>query len=217
MTNPSKRVAAPPLQKSTTEGPNPSGFCMCNCGRRTLLAKHDDVKTGQVKGKPRRFCTGHRFVFKECVPLKKRFWAKVNKLPGNNSCWLWTASKDTFGYGQICVKGEMFSSHRVSFEMSRGKIPDGAQVLHKCDNPSCIRPKHLFLGNDAINSKDRVAKGRQAKGEKIHTAKLTARRVMQLRSLRAEGYKYTELSEWFGIGVPQVFSICKGRAWKHIQ
>ena len=89
-------------------------------------------------------------------PLK-RFWRSVKK---TNTCWLWTASKDTNGYGQFSVKGRDVTVHRFSYELHKGKIPKGSWygttcVLHKCDNTLCVNPKHLFLGSQQENIKDR--------------------------------------------------------------
>lgn len=93
-------------------------------------------------------------------PLADRFWEKVHK---TESCWLWTASvKDGFPYGQIGHPGTRTPrrAHRVSWELHNGPIPAGLFVLHKCDNPRCVRPDHLFLGTQSDNLKDAYSKGR---------------------------------------------------------
>ncbi len=92
----------------------------------------------------------------------KRFWSKVDKTSG---CWVWTAGrfKPTL-YGAFQDEGKAKRAHRVSWEMTNGEVPDGLDVLHKCDNPPCVKPDHLFLGTQADNNRDRDSKGRQASG-----------------------------------------------------
>jgi hypothetical protein len=97
----------------------------------------------------------------------RRFWSKVNKSGG---CWLWKASKRNKGYGAFVwadEKGDIIQgrAHRFSYELHCGKIPNGLCVLHKCDNPACVRPSHLFLGSKAENNEDMFLKKR--KGQEI--------------------------------------------------
>lgn len=98
----------------------------------------------------------------------ERFWDKVEQSPG---CWLWKAYRNANGYGTLGVggrKGTVSLAHRVSWELHYGTIPDGMDVLHTCDVPSCIRPDHLFLGTQLDNMKDMVAKGRRGQtGPKV--------------------------------------------------
>jgi hypothetical protein len=98
-----------------------------------------------------------------------RFWAKVNKagptMPGMASaCWVWTGAKNRGGYGQLRFNNKTLNAHRVVWMLVKGPIPyDGSRslcVCHKCDNPSCCRDEHFFLGTHADNSKDKLSKGR---------------------------------------------------------
>lgn len=108
------------------------------------------------------------------LQLKKaRFEAKI-KQPNANGCMLWTAGRDTRGYGQFRLDGKQMGAHRVAWLLYRGEIPKGLHVLHKCDVTSCVNPDHLFLGTAQDNVSDMVAKGRAVKkGGRISSKKLS--------------------------------------------
>ena len=91
------------------------------------------------------------------LPVAPRFWAHTHK---GDSCWTWTAARDRDGYGVMRVYGKMTKTHRVSWMLHYGSIPDGLQVLHRCDHPGCVRPDHLFLGTGADNVADMIEKRR---------------------------------------------------------
>lgn len=95
-----------------------------------------------------------------------RFWSKVDKLPIHKGCWIWTAGRGTRGYGQFSIGGRNHSSHRASYEIQYGSIPEGLSVLHRCDNPACVNPSHLFVGTQKDNMVDMVQKGRSLRGDK---------------------------------------------------
>jgi hypothetical protein len=123
-----------------------------------------------VPGKPQqRYCSQECFNIGRCKPIDVRFWAKVNKTP---TCWLWTASTTRRGgYGQINWNGRMQRANRVSWQIAYGDIPQGLQILHKCDVPACVRPDHLFLGTHLDNMNDARQKGRMIDG--LHARRLS--------------------------------------------
>lgn len=96
---------------------------------------------------------------------KSRFWKKVQR-GTDDDCWNWTACRiANRGYGLFFANKKHISAHRFCFCISAGNVPEGMHVLHKCDNRICCNPSHLFIGTNADNHTDKVAKGRQAKGE----------------------------------------------------
>lgn len=98
---------------------------------------------------------------------QEKFWAKA-ALDDKDVCWPWRGTKNTQGYGWIRFQGGNWRAHRLAWVFTVGKIPEGMLVCHKCDNPSCCNPKHLFLGTHRDNSLDKYAKGRDNTRSKTH-------------------------------------------------
>lgn len=146
-----------------------------------------------------------------------RFWAKIDKTGGADSCWLWTDAPTVHGYGHMWIEGKHRRAHRVAWELANGPIPEGEGhhgtcVCHRCDVRRCVNPAHLFLGTHAENIADRNAKGRSAgaKGETHGRAKLTAAQVVEIRA--ASGPQ-TAIAARFGISQSQVGRIRRGKLW----
>jgi hypothetical protein len=143
-----------------------------------------------------------------------RFWSKVKKTDG---CWNWVGAKHVKGYGAFRFNNRMGRAHRFSYELHRGGIPAGMLVLHRCDNPACVNPDHLFLGTNADNMADKVSKGRQAhhgfRGDEHPTAKLTVAEVLAVRE--AEG-THREVAAQFGVSRKQIEDIRARRAWAYL-
>ena len=156
-------------------------------------------------------------------PLSERLWRSVDKngpvMSGMDSqCWVWTLkSKTSAGYGLIGAqggrRGGVIRTHRASWEVTHGTIPNGLWVLHKCDNPPCVRPEHLFLGDRKANVDDMMAKGRAARncGEKNPRHKLTDAQREEVRALHAEGIGYRRLSRKFGLSKRSIAYIVTGK------
>ena len=143
---------------------------------------------------------------------------KNSTIDDKTSCWNWNKSITKWGYGHIKVKGKVMLAHRISYEANKEPIPDGLCVLHKCDNPACINPDHLFLGTNADNVRDKVSKNRQShtgqsKGERHSLAKLTEQDVL---NIRASHLSQKQLAEQYNTTQPNI-SLIKNRVkWTHI-
>lgn len=151
-----------------------------------------------------------------------RFWAKVDRSPGPNGCWTWIGTRSSDGYGSIGRGGKgggMVAAHRAAWEMTYGPIPDGLKVLHNCpdgDNPSCVNPAHLFLGTNADNSADMVAKERQARGERVAGAVLTEVAVSTIRAAYAQGATQRALAHEYGVSSDSIWRVVHRKTWAHV-
>lgn len=152
--------------------------------------------------------------------LAARFRAKVER-SAPEACWLWRGKCKSNGYGQIRadpegsnLRGRKQYAHRVAFELAFGPIPDGLHVLHRCDNPRCVNPAHLFLGTHQDNMADMVAKRRHAHGERQPTRKLSKHQVRAIRWLAShDPGPQIALAREFGVSASTVTHILTRETW----
>ena len=145
-----------------------------------------------------------------------RFWSKV-AIKEFSDCWEWLGSKKVSGYGQLMLNYYNFYSHRISWQIHNGPIPKGLFVLHKCDNPSCVNPKHLFLGTQLDNMRDRNKKGRAPLGEKSNCNVLTNEKVLKIKQLyQKENKKQGEIAKLFNVSPQLIWNIIHQKTWKYI-
>lgn len=145
--------------------------------------------------------------------FEQRFWKRVYKF---DSCWEWFGRTNWKKYGEIKRDGKMIRTHRASWELHNGAIPDNLHVLHKCDLRWCVNPNHLSLGTNQDNVADKMAKGRcrLPSGENHVHAKLTYSQVAEMKFLyRAGGIYQKDLARRFGVTQEHVCKIINGRAW----
>lgn len=147
-----------------------------------------------------------------------RFWKKVDR-KSEDECWNWIASCAGKGYGQIKPPlgfgRRNFYAHRISFTLAFGGVPDGLEVCHRCDNPKCCNPKHLFAGTRAINAQDMSIKMRSTWGVRSGTAKLTEQQVREIRAL-IDQVPQTEIASRFGVSQIQISRIKTGKRWNKL-
>lgn len=153
--------------------------------------------------------------------LDERFWSKVDKCT-SSGCWEWTAYRSPKGYGRFSVSaaiGPRFA-HRLSFEDANGPIPSGAFILHSCDNPRCVNPSHLRIGNAKDNVADMDDRGRRKhsslRGEDCSFAKLSEASVREIWRLHLGGHSISEIVAATGCPSGAVYDACRGKTWRHL-
>ena len=162
---------------------------------------------------------GHLFLKRgprQPASLEGRFWSFVNKTDG---CWEWTGGRHVQGYGQIKIadgySGKLVRSHRLSYELHFGPIPDGMDVLHHCDNPPCVNPKHLYLGTIHENMADKVNRHRQPTCESHPSAKLNWEKVRLIREIYAGGGRsQSDIAAEFGVTQILISKIVRKVIWR---
>lgn len=148
----------------------------------------------------------------------QRFWIKVKKTIG---CWIWQSEIGANGYGYFFFQGKPVLAHRFCWLIRKGGIPSGLLVLHRCDNPACVNPAHLFLGTQSDNMRDAARKNRLAiqknpgayRGDNSRNHKLTATMVRRMRYLASGGRGYADLATTFGVCREHVSRIVAGQFW----
>ena len=152
-------------------------------------------------------------------PVRERFFEKLRR---DGDCLVWTGYRDKCGYGRMAAGSaattKLALTHRVAWFLQNGPIPDGMQVLHKCDNPPCVDHTHLFLGTHGDNMRDCVEKGRHADGtgEANNFSKLTEDDVRDIRP-RATNRNGAAMALEYGISPGNVSHIITRKSWSHVK
>lgn len=147
------------------------------------------------------------------VALVDRFVAKVK--PVESGCHEWQAGLDSKGYGQIWAYGKIRRAHRVAYMLYKGEIPQGLGVCHKCDNPLCVNPDHLFLGAQKENYADMARKGRAvlSRGDSHYCAKLNSVAVAIIREAISKGLQIKGIASYFRVSSATITKIKQNRSW----
>lgn len=156
------------------------------------------------------------------LSLEDRFMKYVQKSDDPDGCWEWIGCKNSDGYGSFKINNKTYSSHRVSYALFIGDIPDRMLVCHSCDNPNCVNPAHLWLGTNKDNVTDMYNKGRQShvgapKGENHWSHKLTEQKIYQIHKMIEQGHAQRKIAKMFEISESTVSYIKSNLRWKHIK
>lgn len=169
--------------------------------------------------------------------MEDRFWAKVDKSAGPDGCWLWTGYTERGGYGRITDYWTKHLTHRYSYELAHGTIPEGMQVCHTCDVRNCVNPAHLWLGTLKDNMLDASTKGRMTGnrsnnrlfGETSKQAKLTEAQVREIRERyepqrrgrpladEVRGPTVSDLAAEYDVSRTLIHRVVTRKAWPHIE
>jgi len=180
------------------------------CGK-LFNVSHKKVRQGDG-----RFCSmSCRAHIAPLKSWKRRFFARIQKPPELNACWIWVGTFTHYGYGSLSVNGHIKLAHRLSYEIHVGPIPEGLFVCHRCptgEDKRCVNPDHLYVGKAQDNVNDKVRENHQAHIPK----KLTADDVQEIRLLYRTGSSQRRIAELFSVSHRTIGAIIHGKTWKHI-
>lgn len=184
--------------------------CQCDCGNiKNILG--GNLTSGSYKS-----CGCKDSIHRENYDeeMKQKLLSSIKDV---NGCWEWQGARHRQGYGNFPYKRSVHLAHRISWKLFKGEIPINMKVCHKCDNPPCVNPDHLFLGYQKDNVNDMFKKQRKDhKGEKHPRVKLTKQQILEIRDLLNRGITQEIICSKYGITNSHVGSIKHRRTWKDI-
>lgn len=175
---------------------------------KALTGKKQNKKQIQARLESRR---------KNSKPLEEKFWSYVN-IKGSDDCWEWNRGRTGNGYGLFTKpngQGRVLS-HRMAYELSKGKIPKGKLVCHHCDNPPCCNGNHLFLGTKSDNMMDAIKKRIMPLGSQLPQSKLNEKNVKIAREMYKKGHSINELAKKFRVNGRTMRDALERKTWKHV-
>lgn len=132
---------------------------------------------------------------------------------GDSMCWTWIGGRETGRYGRFNMNGASMNAQRAAYILFIGPIPRNAHICHTCDNRLCVNPKHLYAGSNETNVKDRVARGRTARGELAGNAKLTEQDILSIyRDTRTRA----AVARAYGVTPSVIERVASGKTWRHV-
>jgi len=146
-----------------------------------------------------------------------RFWSYVD-IRGLFDCWEWKGFLNKDGYGHFRFNKHHIKANRFSYQLYHGEIPEGKLVCHKCNNPKCVNPFHLYAGTPQDNMADKVRTNRQARlrGESNGHSELTEKQVLEIRKNK-DNLSQRELGELYNIGISAIGHIIRKETWKYLE
>jgi hypothetical protein len=197
----------------------------CELTHDVCLKSFLRFKLGRTSGRcatcRNRRTTLHRkaYDFAKIANIRRRFEKSI--VVQKNGCWLWSGYKNADGYGVMGIGRKVIKAHRVAYMIYKGEIPEGMNVCHTCDVPSCVNPEHLWIGTQKENVLDMCLKKRHvpssSKGESHSQAKLSEEQVKLIRTMYTNlKISHASLSEQFGVSRGQIGHIISRKSWSHI-
>lgn len=205
------------LRRSTEKIYGRRGWiCKCACGAIILaessgLTRGNKKSCGCYRGE---YARQRRKEITHTTSVKEAIYSR--SIPIDNDCWEWTGRKDKDGYGVVMLDGKNIRGHRLSYAYHNNiKLEDmkGLVVCHKCDNPSCVNPDHLFLGTVKDNAADARDKGRAFVGVLNGRAKLTKKDVL---AILKDDRIHREIAKDYGVTRATISNVKRGSTWKHL-
>lgn len=190
-------------------------MCVCDCGTKkvvsgTALRAGVSKSCGCLKSEVMALRM-KEMRLNESGTLEDRFFSRFKKL--ENGCWQWQAHADKDGYGVLPGDKRNVRAHRFSYEHHFGPIPEGMSVCHKCDNPGCVNPDHLFIGSAKDNAQDALSKRRHYIGAKNGRSKITED---QARFIISSNMNDPSLAAMFGVHRSTINKIKRSSTWRHL-
>ncbi len=189
-----------------------------NC-KKQFSVRDSAVKRGGGKNCSKSCATTYKWINSVKTLPEEIFYKNISYPDHSDGCWQYKVL-DMKGYGQLKVNRKTYRASRFSWEIHIGNIPEGFLICHRCDNPCCVNPGHLFLGTSADNHKDMMQKGRQVPpiGSKAHSAKLNESLVKDIKIRMKEEFKFSnkELASIYNVSSPTISGIRHNKTWRHV-
>lgn len=203
------------LKREENIGKRVRWLCKCDCGKKKII-DGDHLRFGKIKT-----CNSkNNFHRKEREKNTVFRLKKLIIINPETSCWEWKGHIPKTGYPRIVYKGKATTASRVCWMLCNGRIRKGLYVLHKCDNPKCINPGHLFLGTQKQNVRDMIEKGRAGYEKRIgmnHSqVQLTDDQVISIRHKAKSGIDFKTLAVEYNTTSSNIYNIVTGKTWKHL-
>lgn len=153
-------------------------------------------------------------------PADERLFDRSEPIP-ESGCWIIHGWVDRWGYGRMRIGKKQYTTHRASYILHYGDVPEGMHVLHKCDNPSCVNPEHLYAGTNDDNVRDRMDRGPKTGGaywgERNQIARLDSDKVAQIKRLLLDGLSQPKIAKEFGVSRGAIDGIARGVNWYYVE
>lgn len=156
----------------------------------------------------------------EVEDARERLFARCEPIP-ESGCWMVHGWLDPSGYGRMRIGKKQYTTHRAAYIMENGEPDPGLQVLHKCDNPACVNPSHLYAGTHKDNVRDRLERGPKTGGaywgERNQIARLDKNRVAKIKRMLLDGNAQVQIAKAFGVSRGAIDGIARGINWYYVE